>query len=272
MQGNVAQALALVCVGNAALGGRDVRGFWPNASVFRFSKICEFLVPSTTDDDGWVLAARDPLEWFESLKPWSTGLRLHVAPRPLQTGQMPLPERMSVGFVGGGPRWLIETAGRERSQVWQGFDRLLDRKDPQQKIWANGYLLQGETEPQSLTADPLDLATAELDAVLIEIEQLARDLNADHFAEWFAGARDALDSATLEPTRFEDVPRYANLSDEALRAYSAASRAWMFGGMGSWNDIVPPHELSERYERQSEALFQSLQRVIAAVANSTYSG
>lgn len=269
MQGNVAQALALTCVGNAALAGRHVRGFWPNASVFRFSKICEFLVP---DGDDWRQIAADPLLWFETLKPACVGLRLHVAPRPLQTGQMPLPERMSVGFVGGGPRWLIETVGRERSQVWQGFDRLLDRNDPQQKIWANGYLLQGEAEPQSLTADPLNLATAELDAVLVDIEQLARELKADHFANWFAGARDALGSSALEPVRFEDLPHYANLGDNALRAYSAVSRAWMFGGMGSWNDIVPPQELNARYERDSEALFQSLQRVIAAVANSTYRG
>jgi len=48
--------------------------------------------------------------------------------------------------------------------------------------------------------------------------------------------------------------------------------AGAFGGMGSWNDIGAPPELSERYERDSEALFQSLQRVIAAIANSTYRG
>lgn len=269
MQGNVAQALALVCVGNAALSGRDVRGFWPDASVFRFSKLCEFLVPN---GDDWRQVAGDPLQWFETLKPSCIGLRLHVAPRPLQTGQMPLPERMSVGFVGGGPRWLIETAGRERSQVWQGFDKLLDRKDPQQKIWANGYLLQGETEPQSLTADPLGLATTELDAVLLEIEQLAREMQAGNFAECFASARQALASGETPSSFYEDIVNYSGMSLEAQRALAAVSNAWVFGGMGSWNDIGAPTELNERYERDSEALFQSLQRAIGAVANSTYRG
>lgn len=270
MQGNVAQALALVCVGNAALGGRDVRGFWPNASVFRFSKICEFLTPSPANADDWVQVAHDPLAWFETLRSSCLGLRLHVAPRPLQAGQSLLNERMSVGFVGGGPRWLIETVGRERSQVWQGFDKLLDRNDPQQKIWANGYLLQGETEPQSLTSDPLDLATSELEVVLVEIEQLANALQAGNFAECFANARAALTSAEAAPSFYEDIIDYSGMSIEAQRALMAVSSAWVFGGMGSWNDMSAPPELSERYERDSEALFQSLQRLIAAIANSTF--
>jgi hypothetical protein len=268
MQGYVAQALALVTVGNAALGGRDVRRFWPDASVFRFSKICEFLVPVSGDE--WRQVAADPLEWFDTLRPSCLGLRLHVAPRPLQAGQSLLNERLSVGFVGGGPRWLIETVGHARSQVWQGFDKLLDRNDPAHKIWANGYLLQGETAPQSLTADPLDLATAELDAVLIDIEQLANELQAGEFGECFANARAALASAGGPPSFYEDIVGYSGMSVEAQRALVAVSSAWVFGGMGSWNDIGAPAELSERYERESEALFRSLQRVIAAIANSTF--
>ncbi|GAM97167.1 hypothetical protein U91I_00792 [alpha proteobacterium U9-1i] len=272
MQGPIAQALALVAVGNASLNDRDVTGFWPNASVFRFSKICEFLAPSPTDDDAWLPVAQNPIEWFDRLKPWCVGLRLHVAPRAPQPGQSLLNERMSVGFVGGGPRWLIEAAGKDSAQIWQGFDRLLDRADPQQKIWANGYLLQGETEPQTLSADPLPLALAEFALVLEEIEQLARELHAENFAHCFVEAREALKSAPPPAGFYDDIAEYAGLDADARRALVAASSAWVFGGMGSWNDIGAPEALSARYERQSEALFQVLQRVIAAIANATYRG
>ena len=65
MQGPIAQALALTCVGNAYLRGEDVAGFWPDASVFRFSKSCDF---REVDGDRDELIAADPLAWFETLR------------------------------------------------------------------------------------------------------------------------------------------------------------------------------------------------------------
>lgn len=267
MQGNVAQALALVAVGNAALDGRDVAGFWPNASVFRFSKLCEFLI---SDGAEWRQLAGDPLEWFEALRPWCKGFRLHVTSRPLQQNQMNLPEHITVGFVGGGPRWLIEAVGAEHSQIWEGFDRLLDRKDPQQKIWANGYLLQGETAPQEFTAEPLAPVADALAAVLAEIEQLANDMQAGNFAQCFASARAAL-KGEAAPAYYEDIVRYSSLDASAQSVLAAVSHAWVFGGMGSWNDLgASDDEIGKRYERLSAELFSALERAIAAVANATY--
>jgi hypothetical protein len=270
MQGNVAQALALVTVGNAALAGADVVGFWPDATVFRFSKICEFLEPAGGDE--WRQVAADPLQWFETLKPWCKDLRFHVASRPLENTQMPLPEHITVAFVGGGPRWLIETVGAERSKVWQGFDRLLDRKDPQQKIWANGYLLQGETEAQAFTAAPLAETSAALELVLVEIEQLAKDMDAGNFVHCFANARAAL-KGERAPAYYEDIVRYSGLSGAAQSLLAAVSHAWVFGGMGSWNDIGSSgDEIGKRYDRLSAELFSALEDSVAAVANSTYRG
>lgn len=268
MQGKVAQALALVAVGNAALAGRDVNGFWPDASVFRFSKLCEFSIP---DGAEWRQLAGDPLAWFEALRPWCKGLRLHVTSRPLQQNQMNLPEHITVGFVGGGPRWLIEAVGVDHAQVWEGFDRLLDRKDPQQKIWANGYLMQGETAPQDFTAEPLTPVADALDAVLVEIEQLAHDMQADNFAECFASARAALKGEAAASAYYDDIVRYSGLSAPAQSVLAAVSHAWVFGGMGSWNDLgASDDEMGKRYERLSAELFGALERAIAAVANSTY--
>ena len=271
MQTNILRDLALVAVGNAALAGRDVAGFWPDAELFRYSKSCDFRVVGEGRD---TLAASNPLAWFETLRGECTGLRLHHAPRPRGPKQtLPVEERMLVGFVGGGPAWLIEVVRAEQSQIWQGYDRLGDRNDPQQKIWLNTYLLQGETAPQSLSVTPLKVVTQSLTQVLTEIEALARKMDAENFAEAFNTARltlDGKDDAALAP--WADFARWADFGVEQRRVLQAALQGWVFGGMGSWNDIGAPKELAGEYDRLSEQLFRSLCDSVCALANSTYSG
>lgn len=267
MQLPVLRALALTGVGNAALGGRDVSGFWPDASIFQFTKACDFVIPH--DDGAESVASPNPLAWFDALKPWCAGLRLHVALRPLQPGQMPLPEHITVGFVGGGPRWLIEAVGAGRSQVWEGFDRLLDRRAPDRKIWASRYLLRGETKPQALSAQPLALAREELDDVLAPIEALARDLGAEVFAECFARARAVL-GGEGQASR-DDFLNYAEFNAEACALLAAVQHAWVFGGMGSWNDIGSSDAaLKARYDNLSATLFAALEGAVVAIANSSF--
>ena len=270
MQGPIAQALALTCVGNASLQARDVAGFWPNAQVFRFAKSCDFRV---VDDAGDRLIAPDPSAWFETLRGGCGGLRLHNAPRPAAPGQGSIiEERMLVGFVGGGPAWLIEAVGVKRSRLWQGFDRLGDRDDSNQKIWLNTYLLCGETEPQAFSVEPLAVATKVLGEVLQEIEILARNIQADNFAECFRAARAALSAQTIAANRFlDDFVGYGGFDLERQRALQAILDAWVFGAMGSWNDIGAPAQYAANSDRLSEQLFRTLNECICALANSTYS-
>ena len=269
MQTDILRALALVAVGNAALRGREIAGFWPDDEIFRYSKVCDFRV---VDDTGDRLLAPDPLAWFASLRGTCSGLRLHNAPRSRGRGQSILAEeRMLVGFVGGGPAWLIEAVDVERSQLWLGFDRLGDRDDPQRKIWLNTYLLQGETAPQHFSAAPLRIVGQTLGAVLTEIETLARKLEAENFAECFRSARRTLegkDDAALAP--WADFTRYADFDLEQRRLLQAVLSAWVFGGMGSWNDLGAPPEFAGDYDRLSEQLFRALCDGVCALANSTY--
>lgn len=268
MQGPIAQALALTAVGNAFLGGRDIAGFWPDASVFRFSKACEFLKPDATALHGFKSFAADPVAWFAMSKQEGVhGFRLHAAPRPRGPNQtIEMSERMSVGFVGGGPRWLIEAVGPVHSEIWEGFDRLGDRDDPAQKIWLNAYLMQGETVPQALAHTPVAQAIADLSQVLPEIEALAREEGSPHFAECFERARAALASADAEPGADHELVAYAGLAPNSVRLLAAIECAWVFGGMGSWNDGVG----DERHEEVSDDLFGVLIDGIVAVANATY--
>lgn len=268
MQTNILRSIALVVVGNAALAGRDVSAFWPGAALWRHYKHTDFLIARGGDE--YIPVAPDPLTWFAKLKAMGCkGLRLHTAPMEQREGVAPQKERMLVGMVGGGPRWLIEAVQPARAEIWEGFDRLGDRNDPEQRIWRGAYLMLGATERQDDAGSDVLGADAEVRAALIAVEALARGIPGAPFAHEFANALDALDGAApTDPSL--DFLNLTDLGADARRVLAAAAQGWVFGAMGSWNDVGVGEDLSARYEETSEALFLALQRAATAVANSSY--
>ncbi len=267
MQGPIIEALALTMVGNACLAGRDVSAFWPNSGVFTYTKTCEFRRPPFDAQGEAQLYAADPLAWFSLLRHDRRGFRLHHMERPLQPGQMPGVEpRMLVAFVGGGPRWMIEAVGEGASELWEGFNRFGDRKDPNQKIWLTTYLSQGEIDASDAMPETLDGSLDELGGVLADVEAFARAESYDNFAECFARARQALDGAPAPVGWRDELAGIAGMTDRQSAVLQACQEAWVFGGMGSWNDLPG----GERYDELSQHLFVALCDTVCGLANSSY--
>jgi len=270
VQTNILRSFALVAIGNAALRGKDVSAFWPNSALLKYYKQIEFVIPRGGDE--YTPVAPDPVAWFATLKKLGCrGLRLHNAPMEQKPGIGPLQERMMVGLVGGGPRWLIEAVMPARCEVWEGYDHLGDRTDPEQRIWLCGYLMLGETEPQNDADRDVAGATTEVRSALAVILPFARELPGAPFTENFAGARATLDGA-VSTNRAIDFLALTDLSQDAQRLIAAAAEAWVFGAMGSWNDIGADGAHKERYDAVSETLFHALTRAVIAAANSSYPG
>lgn len=271
MQGSIDTALSLVAAGNAFLRGEDVTGFWPDAQGFTYTKTCEFRAPPDDGGEDFPLVAEDPHAWFASLKPWCKGLRLHNSPSLIQPGQLAgITERESVAFVGGGPRWLVEAVGDGRCELWESFQSIGDQNDPQQKMWLTTWIRQGEDAPFDAAAIRLETAIAELSAVLPEIAAFARREQLDNFAELFETAMGLLDGQTEGNLAFSgDLMRYGHTDQRLAAIYAAVGHAWVFGGMGSWNDLggVP-----DPYEELSERLFRALCDVVCGIATATYCG
>ncbi len=269
MQTNILRSFALVTVGNAALAGRDVSAFWPS-ELLRFYKQIEFLIARGNDE--YVPVAPDPLAWFEKLKALGCiGLRLHTRPMQQRPGIGAQSERMLVGMVGGGPRWIIEAAMPSRTEVWEGYDRLGDRDDPEQKIWLSAYIMLGETERQDGADKDVAAATQEVRAALTDIEALAREIPDQPFTESFTGALRVLDGGAPDYPSLEFLD-LTDLDQAARRLLTASAQAWVFGAMGSWNDLGVEERLQQRYNDTSEALFLALQRAVIAAANSSFRG
>ena len=81
-------------------------------------------------------------------------------------------------------------------------------------------------------------------AALTEIEEFARAQDLQDWAAWLADARSLGDSPDPRPPYHDDLFAVgASLARRQLMAM--AVRAWVFGGMGSWNDLglsAPDHQ------------------------------
>lgn len=269
MQLPILRSLALVTVGNAALAGRDVSGFYPGDSLFQYSASLDFMTPREKGPLAHV--ASGPVDWFEKLKKRECrGLRLHNSPMKQNQKLGHIDERLLVGMVGGGPRWLVETVYPERSELWEGFDRIGDQKAPDQKIWLSAYVLLGEAASAERADTDIVSASIDLRDALISIEDIARAMPGQRFAGVFADARATLDGQDLPYPL--DFLNFTFVAPDARRLLNATGKAWVFGAMGSWNDVVPDAALKQRYDSASQTLFAALQRAVLVVANSTYRG
>jgi hypothetical protein len=265
----ILRTLALVAVGNAAMAGRDVSGFYPGDAIFRYTSSLDFMSPRQAGSLAHV--ASGPVDWFAKLKKRECrGLRLHKAPMQRNQKMGHIDERLLVGMVGGGPRWLIETVYPDHSELWEGFDRIGDKDAPDKKIWLSAYVLIGEAASAESFDTGVRAAAVDLRDALLMAEAVAREIQGAPFVDVFVAARATLAGKAQDQPYPLEFLRYTQLKPDVERLLKTAGRAWVFGAMGSWNDLGVEAALKPRYESASKALFSALQRAVLVVANSTY--
>ena len=271
MQGSIAQAAALVIFGNDILRGHRRDNFWPDATVFKFCKAVRFVALSGEASKRTESPfADDPMQWIARLKDeGTTSLYLHDVPR----NDARISDRMSVGFVGGGGRWVIETRQAQASDLWESGWQVKDKDDPDRKIWDVTYYRTAHggahipLQPRSLTT-----LREELSIVLPKIEAFAARQKLEGFAHAFRNAAGALSSA--EPfagTYHSDLATTPTMPLEAKQLLGVVLAAWVFGGMGSWNDLGFDGSDQQEYTELSDDLFMLLNQAIAVAVNTTSS-
>lgn len=270
MQGSIAQSVALTIAGNAFLQRRSLGTFWPKASVFQFCRNVNFVAPGQGEFVNTQTAlADDPLEWFSTLEGRCSGLRLHVVGR----NDPQLADRMSTGFVGGGSRWLIEAVGGAGSSLWEDDWRVWNVDAPDQHIWDVSYhrIVDDWTSWPPASRDML-FVREDLAAALSAIAEFAKR-NGLGFVSSFEAGLAALDADPPSTAAYhQDLGPPGYLSPPAERLLNACQIAWVFGGMGSWNDGAYGEDLRAEGDALSDRLFNLLQEGISSAANSTFNG
>jgi len=117
----------------------------------------------------------------------------------------------------------------------------------------------------------LKLAAQDLEQSLQEVRAFSAKVKTDWFTKCFDDALDTLASKGSSRHGYhQDIAPKGFLTSESAMLLDACQKAWVFGGMGSWNDLGFEGEDQKTYERVSERLFQTVNAAIEQAATSTF--
>ena len=177
-------------------------------------------------------------------------------------------EQVLVAFAGAGQWFLVGTSGERSREIWWPSWAVGDADASDGRIWDVDY--RGESLDRAgmpLRPDVFDSAqrlTAELESA----EAFARVHRLDVWADWFADARRFGEGDDPQPPYHPDMFPARGFAKPARRLLAMATRAWVFGGMGSWNDLtLPAPEEEEEYNRASASLYSAVLAAFVAAVN-----
>jgi hypothetical protein len=113
--------------------------------------------------------------------------------------------------------------------------------------------------------DPADLRRR-FAASLMDSRDLARRHGMDWFAKAFDAGRAALDGTPTEMAGYDLAPD-SILPPDARHLLAAVQASWVFGGMGSWNDVGFEGADHDIYQRSSQELYRALNEAVIVAAN-----
>lgn len=131
--------------------------------------------------------------------------------------------------------------------------------------WAVAYeRVPLTTLPQFATPDCAD-AIESLRQKTAAARDFAADVEQGYLVEWLGAVVEMLGREAAEQ-RFLPACGYSN---QARLLIAAANRAWVFGGMGSWNDLwFADAVVAQRYTRVTDEFYDAVLNAIFTAVNS----
>jgi hypothetical protein len=265
MNGELAQVIALVAHGNYFLNHAEISQIdLARNSTFQFVNEVKFVRYKSTLDKQGVEIAGNIADWFDYLRSrqvkrlWNIGF---------SWDRSDLAEHIAVAFSGGVPI-AIQADLPDGFELWYP---LWKTGGQPQKPWFVEY--RGLGFGYSHAAEQMDLADvkSKLRLSISLAEQFARRSEVDLkvWADIFAKATDLLDSEkTIAPYHPDMLPA-AGFSTEARQILAAAAQAYVFGGMGSWNDLgFEKPDIQKEYEEVTRILYLAVKMSILMASNS----
>ncbi len=269
MTGPIAQIVALTCYLNARRRG-IVKGFFPENSTCASCRSIEFLKSQSDAEErleDLPVVATSPDQWMDELcaANFSRAILVHMAQNDKK-----ISDRMSVGFVGGGGRWILAAQQGELSSCWEALWRVENRDAPDRKIWRVRYIFVMQRPAVEPDQPPIAVLMTKLGSVLAAVEGFARGMKLEPFAMRFKAANDVLNAVAVPESLYcPDLAPEGLLNPEARRLLAACQTAWVFGGMGSWNDLSFEGDYQSLYTELSDQLYAVITQGLCAAANST---
>jgi hypothetical protein len=265
----IAQCVALTCHANAFLQGRSVPRFFPTNSTCIFCDWVKFFAVSKPflDKIREEEVAGSPDAWFAYLKAANiSAVRLSRKPQ----SHPKISDRMSAGFVGGAGTWSMEAVQPNgKSAVWLSRWQVWDQNAADRRIWRVSYGRVSGKRSSIRVAD-LEASAGRFRSALADIHRFSEQQDCGGFTACFSKAIETLNSGGEKRHGYHrDLAPDGCLPSLAMRLLDACQSAWVFGGMGSWNDMAFAGEAQVEYDRTSQQLFLTLNEAIQAAANAS---
>ena len=268
MLGVTAQLVALACHFNGQSQGLEPPGFFPSNSTCQFCEFVHFLRPRRSwfgRDHKWSTTASTPDEWIQHEA--RSGRKAVLSCQPTNGLRA---DRLSAGFVGGGGRWQLNSATERQMEAWEPSWEVGNREAADQRVWRVQYRLIREEAPfVPRSTRSLQEMHNTLNLALSDALPFCEQHSIETFGTCFQTAIQCLSANDpFHLVYHRDLAPPELLSLPAQQVLAACQAAWVFGGMGSWNDMAFAEGEQDRYERLSDALFALLTEAIQVGTNS----
>ena len=258
VNGELAQYFALAAHGSAWLHGAKTTSM--SAELERSNSTFQFVGAVNFAGVGGVSG------WLAGLSAQGVERIWLAVPDLRSAGEDGLALHQRAAFAGGLAAGLL-TTGASGNDLWRASWEAGDRDAPDRRIWKVDYhrvrVAVGPQHPQ------VDDAAATLDAALAHAEEFASRAELEPWGAIFARARRQWSDPAAKAPYHQDLFPDHCYSQASRRLASMAQAAWVFGGMGSWNDLgFPESKIHSQYEQVSRDLFAAVMLACVASANS----
>ncbi len=253
----------------AAHGTRFLRtGTLPpdSPSVFQYVRAVRFDAPRRRRL-GATARADDPNVWLKQLAAAGVEeLGVDALGQLNRSDRAPLPDHVAVAFVGGHGASLSAT-GPKRAERWvSNWAATSGDRPADNRIWYVRYSGTADERCRRLEHPTLETAMDSLLGSLESAELFARAHRLSPWSDFFAEAQELAEQEQPE------IPYHPDLLPQDTdslrrRILASASKAYVFGGMGSWNDMAFDGETGVEYASITGSLYAGVMTAIDAAAN-----
>jgi hypothetical protein len=260
MTGELSQMIWLTSAANAYLIDRlDPADFYPGNPIFHHSRNVRFV------QSGWLgtkTLAEEPRTWLVHIRA-EGAKRAHLC----HTSQTEAPTHHGNDSING-DTWTIQLDYPGHRDHWTTHWQTAPARAGDGKIWSITYRLTHRVDYSLKPHEPLLPIVKEMKTALASIRHFTDARQMQHWTDIFDSALQCLD---LEPS-FPDYVKPVCLNHyprDAQRLLAASYRAWVFGGMGSWNDLVfSLTQDNETHDSLSRLLHATIVRAVQESVNS----
>ena len=211
------------------------------------------------------VVAKSPGEWFRFLKK-NGSKELRISYR--HSDQLQVKDYEMAGFVGGGGEWIIEVAYGNYTDYWVCQLDVVNPDANDHRIWNIQFAKIKDLASIPSSDVSIENAKADLSISLSNIIAFSSKHSPQGWTKIFEQALRNLSSQKPEWLYYKDCFVIEPYSLPRKQLFTSAATAYVFGGMGSWNDIwYDTPELEKQNSELSADLYDKVVQAVVAAVN-----